>query len=145
VLERALRVARGRVLRAEVEVQERRVEALGRLALEELEVAVDLVLRAADRPQVAEVLDADGGALEAFGQVARQVLGDLLVDAPLEAVLGPVAERAQRVVRDRGAVLEVAGVVGLDEVERLAPGAPRSARAGARHPRRRTPRRHPGT
>ena len=69
------------------------------------------------------MLDADRGRLEALGQVGRQVVGDLLVEAALEAVLGAVAEEAQRVVGDRGAVLELAGVVGLDQVEGLAPGA----------------------
>ena len=51
------------------------------------------------------------------------MLGDLLVDAALEAVLGAIAEDAHRVVRDRGAVLDVAGVVGLGQEEGLAPGA----------------------
>ena len=52
--------------------------------------------------------------LDALRQVARQALADLLVQAPLEAVLGPVAEHAQRVVRHGRAVFLVARVVGLD-------------------------------
>ena len=48
-------------------------------------------------------------------------MGDLLVDAALEAVLGAVAEDAQGVVGDGGAVAELAGVVRLDQVEGLAP------------------------
>ena len=132
VRQRADDVAGGGVLRAEVEVQEGVVDALGHLALEQLEVAVGLVLGVADRAQVAEVLDAHGGALLALGQVARQALGDLLVDAPLEAVLGAVAEQAHGVVGDRRAVLEIARVVDLGQEEGLAPGAARRARAGAR-------------
>ena len=118
----ARRVAGGRVLRAEVEVQERVVDALGHLALEQFEVAVGLVLGVAHGAEVAEVLDAHRGALQALGQVGRQVLGDLLVDAALEAVLGAIAEHAHRVVRDRRAVLDVAGVIGLGQEEGLAPG-----------------------
>ncbi len=93
-------------------------------------------------PEVAVVLDAHARRLDALGQVAGQAVGDLLVQAPLEAVLGAVAEHAQRVVGDRRAVLQVARVVGLRQVERLAPGAP-GQRAqqlgvlGARAPRRR--------
>ncbi len=79
-------------------MQERRVDALGDLALEQLEVAVRLLLGVADRAEVAEVLDAHLRELEALGQVGRQPVGDLLVDAALEAVLGAVAEEAQRVV-----------------------------------------------
>jgi len=55
----------------------------------------------------------------------KKAVGDLLVQASLEAVLGPVAEHAQRVVHHRGPVLRVTGVVGLRQVERLTPGAPR--------------------
>ena len=123
VLERELRLAQGAVLGPEVEVQERRLAVLLELALEQLEVAPALVLLLAHDPEVAEVLHADVGGLDALGQVARQAVGDLLVDAALEAVLGPVAEDAQGVVVDGRAVLEVAGVVGLDEEERLAPDA----------------------
>jgi hypothetical protein len=104
-------------------VQEGVVDALGHLALEQLEVAVRLVLGVADGAEVAEVLDAHRGALLALGQVGGQALGDLLVDAALEAVLGAVAEQAHRVVRDRRAVLEIAGVVDLGQEEGLAPGA----------------------
>src|SRR5439155_12886845 len=121
--ERELRLAQGAVLGPEVEVQERRLAVLLELALEQLEVAPALVLLLAHDPEVAEVLHADVGGLDALGQVARQAVGDLLVDAALEAVLGPVAEDAQGVVVDGRAVLEVAGVVGLDEEERLAPDA----------------------
>ena len=70
------------------------------------------------------MLDAHVGRLQALGQVAGQRLGDLLVQASLEAILLAVAEHPQRVVRDRGTVLQLAGVVGLGEVERLTPGAP---------------------
>ena len=106
-------------------MQERRVEALRGLTLQQLEVAVDLVLGAAHRAQVAEVLDAHRGALEALGQVGGQVLGDLLVDPAVEPVLGAVAEHAQGVVGDGAAVAQLAGVVDLDEIEGVPPRAAR--------------------
>ena len=55
---------------------------------------LDLSLVSRTDAQVAEVLDAHRRALLALGQVGRQALGDLLVDAALEAVLGAVAEQA---------------------------------------------------
>ncbi len=71
--------------------------ALGELALEQLDVAARLVLGVADGAEVAEVLDADVRTLQALGEEARQAVGDLLVDAPFEAVLRAVAEeRAAR-------------------------------------------------
>jgi hypothetical protein len=50
-------------------------------------------------------------------------VGDLLVQAILEAVLGAVAEYAQCVVHERAAVAQLTGVAGLDQIEGLAPGA----------------------
>ena len=92
------------------------------------------------------MLDTDPGLLDALRQIARQLVADLLVKAPVEAVLGPVSEHPHRVVGEGGAVLDVARVVGLDEVERLAPGAPQSARAAPLHrPPRRAPRRRRDT
>ena len=122
---RVLVLAQGRVLGAEVEVQEAEssLDALVALALEQLDVAARLVLGVADDAEVAVVLDADVGDLDALGLAAREVVGDLLVDAALEAVLGAVAEHAHRVVRDGRAVAELAGEVRLDEVEGLAPRA----------------------
>ena len=69
------------------------------------------------------VVDPDRGRLQPLRQAGGQILGDLLVDASFEAILGPVAEDAQGVVGDGGAVAELTGVVGLDQVEGLTPGA----------------------
>ena len=119
--QRARDVAGGGALGPEVEVQERRVDALGDLALQELEVAARLLLGVADGAEVAEVLDAHLRVGDALGQ-RRQLVGELLVDAALEAVLGAVAKEPQRVVLDGRAVLELADVVGLGQEDALAPG-----------------------
>ncbi len=142
--ERRLRFVRGGILGAEVVVQERRRRAFGLLQAQQLDVAARLLAAVAHSAEIAVVLDAHAACLDALGQVAGQAVGDLLVQAPLEAVLGPVAKYAQRVVRDGGAVLEIAGVVGLREVERLAPGAPGERAQQRSRPRPRAPRRRPG-
>src|SRR5205823_7096018 len=117
-------VAGGGVLGAEVEGQEgRRPGALLELALEQLDVAARLLLRAADGAEVAVVLDAYARVLEALRVVGRQLVRDLLVDASLEAVLRPVAEDAERAVGRGRAVAGVAREVGLDDEEGLAPDA----------------------
>ena len=138
-------VAGGGVLRAEVEREERAVETLGDLALEQLDVAARLLLRVADRAEVAVVVDPHVGDREALGEERGQVLGDLLVDAALEAQARAVAEDAQRVVGDGGAVLQRArcGSSPAGSGPRARSG--RSGRAGARRRPRRGPRPRPGT
>ncbi len=122
--ERGRAITGGGVLAAEVEVQERRRVAFGLLQTQQLDVASCLAATVAHGAQVAVVLDAHARHLDALRQIPGQPVGDLLVQASLEAVLGPVAEDAQRFVGDRGAVLQIARVVGLRHVERLAPGVP---------------------
>ena len=73
--------------------------------------------------------------LEPLRQVHRHRVRLLLVDAALEPVVRPVAPQAKREVGDGGAGVLAAGVVGLDQVEALAPRARRAARAARRRPR----------
>ncbi len=87
------------------------------------DVAARLVLGRDALVQVAVVAHPDPRRLEALGQVDRHRVRLLLVDAAAEAVLGPVAPHPQRHVRDGRPGLVAAGVVGLDEVEALAPRA----------------------
>ena len=125
--------------------QERAVEALGDLALEQLDVAARLLLRVADRAEVAVVVDPHVGDREALGEEGGQVLGDLLVDAALEAQARAVAEDAQRVVRDGGRRPPACrcGSSPAGSGPRARSG--RSGRAGARRRPRRGPRPRPGT
>ena len=88
-------VADDRVLGADVEVQECRRRALALLGAEQIDVAGRLLLGVADGTEVAEVLDPDRGLLDAVVRVGRQVVGDLLVQAALEAVVRAVAEEPQ--------------------------------------------------
>jgi len=74
-------VADHRVLGADVEMQERRRRGLALLGAEQLDVAGGLLLGVADSAEIAEVLDPDGGLLDAVVRVRRQVVGDLLVQA----------------------------------------------------------------
>ena len=68
------------------------------------------------------MLDADVRRVDPLGQVRRQRLGDLLVQAAAEAILRARAEDAQGGVRGGGAVAHLAGVADLRQVEGLAPG-----------------------
>src|SRR5437763_8960703 len=110
-------------------MQERGRRGLGLVRPEQLDVPSRLLLGVADAPQVPVVLDAHLSLLEALREVSRKMLRDLLVQATFEAVLGPVAEDSQGVEGDGSPVTCVAGEVGLEQVERLSPGA---AREGAK-------------
>ena len=120
--ERRWRVTGRGVLGAEVEVKERGRRGLGLLGLQQLDVPSRLLLGVTYGGEVAIVLHPHRGLLEALGKVGGKVLCDLLVQAPLEAVLGTVAEHPQRVEGDGRAVAGLAGEVRLEQVERLAPG-----------------------
>lgn len=117
-------VAGGRVLGAEVVEQERRRRALALRQAQQLDVASGLLAPVAHDPEVAVVLDANVCRLDPLGQIPGQAVRDLLVQTSLEAILRAVAQHAQRVVRDGRASVEVARVVGLGQIERLAPRAP---------------------
>ena len=116
------RIAEHHVLAAEVELGEWR-RRLARFLEQQFDVAPRLLLRADAALEIAVVADADRRRLEALRQERRHAPRLLLVDASLEAVLGPVAEDAEREVRDRRARFVRAGVVRLDEMEALAPRA----------------------
>ena len=91
------------MLGAEVEERERVAGVLGRLQLEQRGVAVALLARGDALGAVAVVQDVEVDDLEALRQVQRHLAGVLLVDAADEAVLGPVAEEAHRLVDEAAA------------------------------------------
>ena len=104
-------------------MKESAVQAFVLLQAQQIDVAAGLLSTVAHGAQIAVVLDPHAGRLDALGQEGGQAVGDLLVQAALVAILGAVSEEAQGVVGHGGAFVEVAGVVGLRQVEGLAPGA----------------------
>jgi hypothetical protein len=92
------------------------------LQLEELDVALGLVLGRDPAAQVAVVPHTHRAGLEPLRQVGGHGVGLLLVDAALEAVLRAPPPQAQGVMGDGRARFVTAGVVGLDQVEGLTPG-----------------------